>query len=184
MNSGSEQGNRRMESAEEAKRLLESNPDLVFDERIRIEIGTEEADFWLKFASEWGGALYLLDETNKKRYENGLMDETAYEYARRTYRLGLITLSELYDKLKAWNDGEERIGSFVYAMNSLDCYFVPAYLEDFSRVQPSLKASCDAAVEHILSQLAGKAALEVVSEALNAMVGQYIRHMHEYAAGR
>ncbi|WP_054797485.1 MULTISPECIES: hypothetical protein [unclassified Paenibacillus] len=183
MNSGSEQGNQRNGSAEEARRLLAANPDLVFDERIRIDIGTKDADFWLKFASEWGGALYLLDETNKKRHENGLIDPTSYEYARRTYRLGLITLSELYDKLKAWNGGDERAEPYVYAMNSLDCFFVPAYLEDFSRVQPSLKPACDEAVGRILTQLAGKADLEDVSEALNAMVGQYIRHMHEYAAG-
>ncbi|WP_409341923.1 hypothetical protein [Paenibacillus sp. MBLB4367] len=167
--------------AEEAARMLAANPDLVFDERIRIDIPGEDAEFWLKFASEWGGALYLLDETNKKRYEKQLIEPAQYEYARRTYRLGLIALSQLYDLLKAWNEGEDRSLPFVYVMSSLDCYFIPAYLEDFSRVQPSLKNECDCYVRLVMDKLASKASIDDAISALQTMVGEYIRNIHVYA---
>lgn len=167
--------------AEEARRLLAANPDLVFDERIRIDILPADAAFWLKFASEWGGALYLLDETNKKRYEKELIDQTQYEYARRTYRLGMIALSNLYDLLKAWQESDDREVPFAYAMSSLDCYFIPAYLEDFRGVQPSLKENCDRYIRLVMEKLSGKASIEDAISALQTMVGEYIRSIHLYA---
>ncbi|MCZ8522628.1 MULTISPECIES: SRPBCC family protein [Paenibacillus] len=169
---------------EQARRTLAADPDVVFGEVMTMEIDPADGPFWLRFASEWGGALYLLDETNAKRYEKGMVDEGAYEYNRRSYRLGLITLSSLYDRLKAWQEGDEsREKAFSYGMNSLDCYFVPAYLTDYSRVQESDKGVCDAFIAEIMRRLDGGGEGKKEFEALDVLVGEYVRGIHLYARG-
>jgi hypothetical protein len=167
---------------EEARQLLDANPDLIFEERIRIEIPSKFAEFMLKFSSEWGGTLYLLDEMNQKRYENGMLDHSEYEYARRTYRLGLITLSTLYDNLKAWYDNtENHTSSYFYSMNSLDCFFIPGYMEDYNRVHPAGQSISDMLINEIKLALSGPTSIEEAVRAIETMVGEYIRNIHLYA---
>ncbi|WP_281889767.1 hypothetical protein [Paenibacillus sp. YYML68] len=180
MNVQSEQQRR---EAEEARRLLAANPDLVFEERIRLTLEKADAEFWLKFALEWGGALYLLDETNKKRYEKGLIEHDAYEYARRTYRLGLITLSQLYDGLKEWEAAGHNPATYTYSMNSIDCSFIPAYLDDFSRVHAAGAESCARWIEAIRQQLSALGPSDEAARAIHTMVSEYITHIHLYAEG-
>ncbi|WP_235941497.1 hypothetical protein [Paenibacillus puerhi] len=183
MDSGKERHDTRAQiDMEEARRLLDNNPDLVFEERARVEIPEEAAEFWLKFAGEWGGALYLLDETNKKRYERGLLDEERYEWARRCYRLGLLGLSDLYDRLKPWKEEGKSRGRFVYAMNSIDCFLIPGYLDDYSRVHEAGAASCRYWIEAIREQLSRQAPVEEAVSAIHTMVSEYISRMHLYAA--
>ncbi|SDE23923.1 hypothetical protein SAMN02799630_02967 [Paenibacillus sp. UNCCL117] len=168
---------------EEARRLLDESPDIVFEERLRLEIDEEAAGFWMKFTAEWGGALYLLDETNKKRYEHGLLDEESYEWARRCYRLGLIGLSELYDRLKAWTEEENRDERFLYAMNSIDCFLVPGYLDDYSRVHEAGADLCRHWIGEIRERLSSQAPIEEAVAAIHTMASEYIKRMHLYAAG-
>ncbi|MEK8132170.1 hypothetical protein WMW72_30155 [Paenibacillus filicis] len=169
---------------EEARKLLEQNPDIVFQERLRLDISEDAAEFWLKFTAEWGGALYLLDETNKKRFEHGLLDEQSYEGLRRTYRLGLITLSELHDRLKAWKEQGMQDGSFVYSMSSIDCFLIPGYLDDFSRVHEAGSDACRYWIDAIRNGLSVKVPIEQAVGAIHAMVSEYILRLHIYAAGR
>lgn len=169
---------------EQARRTLASNPDVVFGDVMTMEIPPENAPFWLRFTSEWGGALYLLDETNAKRRERGMIAEEDFEYNRRTYRLGLITLSGLYDRLKAWQEGGEKGRPFAYAMNSLDCYFVPAYLADYSRVHEAGKEVCDAFIAEVMQRLGGGDEGRREFEALDVLVGEYVRGIHLYARGQ
>ncbi|AEI39439.1 hypothetical protein [Paenibacillus mucilaginosus] len=169
---------------EQARRTLALNPDVVFGEVMTMEIAPEDAPLWLRFTSEWGGALYLLDETNAKRHERGMIGDEAFEYNRRTYRLGLITLSGLYDRLKGWQEGEGKVRPFAFAMNSLDCYFVPAYLADYSRVHEAGKEVCDAFIAEVMHRLDGGDEVRKEFEALDVLVGEYVRGIHLYARGQ
>ncbi|MNI10024.1 hypothetical protein D3C73_631160 [compost metagenome] len=170
----------------QAKKLLAANPDIVFDERVRIEIPVEDVPFWLRFSSEWGGAVYLLDETNNTRVEHGLITQEHYEFSKRTYRLGLIILSGLYDQLKAWQDGlaqpsTDHKETYVYEMNTLDCFFIPAYLDDFSRIQTMDKESCEKYIQLILVQLTSKTTIDEAVHAIETMADEYIRNIHLWA---
>lgn len=171
----------RQSAVEEARKLLTANPDLIFEDSMVMELSGGDIDFMLKFSSEWGGTLYLLDEMNKKRYENGLLEQEEYEYARRSYRLGLITLSTLYDKLKAWTEGEDSSQPYIYAMNLLDCFFVPGYMLDYCMVHPADKETGERLVQMMKARLSSGSAIEEAVSAIEAMVGEYIRHIHVYA---
>ncbi|PUA39550.1 hypothetical protein C8Z91_08980 [Paenibacillus elgii] len=165
---------------EEAKAKLAANPDIMFEELQTIAIRREDADFWKKFASEWGGALYLLDEKNFKQFEREEIDPQAFEFARRTYRLGLITLSALYDKLRAWSDSNPQ-EDYRLNMNVLECYFLPSYLDDYGRAYAPGKKQGQAYVEAIRQAFGEDGALEQKAEALQALVHEYIERLHVYA---
>jgi len=171
------------ESEEDVRTALAANPDLVFEPRATIEIAQADAALWTDFSAEWGGVLYLMDEMNGKRFEQGLVDEEAYEYARRTYRLGMILLSELHDRLQAWQAGSERESPYGWPLHALDCYLIPGYLDDYGRAHPAKKPACRKYVEALRSSLSGgeEARLEAAAMRLANVAGAYIRGMHVYA---
>ncbi|CAM4338103.1 hypothetical protein [Paenibacillus tarimensis] len=168
------------DSEEEARAALEANPDYVFEPRLIVEIEPETAGFWTSFSSEWGGALYLMDETNRKRYENGMIDEQHYEYAKRSYRLGLIGLTELHDRLAAWQSGSGE-GAYPFQMHTLDCFFIPAYLQDYGKMHPGKKEQCGQIVQLIRDKLSEKGTLEETARSIEILAVTYITHLHEYA---
>ncbi|HUC91818.1 MAG TPA: hypothetical protein VMS09_07305 [Paenibacillus sp.] len=186
MNNKEWKGSEERYAAERAALLerLEADPDLVFEQRIAVEVEPAHADFWLTFAAEWGGALHMLDETNAKRFELGTIDESQYEYARRSYRLGQIVLSELYDRLKASSEHGGGAQSFRLPFGMLDCYFVPAYLHDFGQARPDLKPLCKAYIEKVRQALTdnGGAPLEETVRLLDETVGTYIRELRRFAS--
>ncbi len=171
------------ESDAAAQEALAANPDLVFDSVTMLQILAKDASLWTDFSAEWGGVLYLMDEMNRKRFEQGMIDEDSYEYARRTYRLGMIVLSELHDRLQAWRVGDEREASFEWKLHVLDCYFISGYLDDYGRAHPAKKPICRGYVEKLREQLSGgdDASLEKAATRLAAVAGAYIRDMHRYA---
>ncbi|UUZ82527.1 hypothetical protein LJK88_50780 [Paenibacillus sp. P26] len=162
-----------------AQTILSKNPDHVFEEAMRVTIDAGDIDFWLKFASEWGGALYLLDEKNTRRYDKGDISQEEFEYSKRTYRLGLITLSGFYDKLKAWTEAEK--GDYLFTMDHLESYFIPSYLDDYSRVYAGGKAQCEAYIQRMVEALSAGGDLKRRVEDIQALVQEYIHHMHLYA---
>lgn len=174
----------RAASAEEACALLDGRADIVFDELIALEIAREDTGMWRTFAAEWGGALHLMDEMNQRRLEAGLISEAEGEFVSRTYRLGTVVLSSLYDRLAVWEAQTDGAGSepYRYAMNTLDCYFVPAYLDDYGRMHPERKQDCRRYVEAVRGQLEREAPLEAAAVSLAAVVQEYIRNLHIYAA--
>jgi hypothetical protein len=165
--------------AEQAKKQLAANPDSIFDEVIRIRIKKEDIAFWMRFSSEWGGVLYVLDERNTKQRESGHLTEEAYELTRRSLRLGMITLSELYDKLKAWS--EERDEEYVYSMNTLECFYMPVYLNDFEQIRKAEQSYCEIYTQVILHQLSKQGELEERLQAIEALVKEYTQHIHLYS---
>jgi len=171
------------ESEADVRAALTANPDLVFEPRAAIGIAQADAALWTDFSAEWGGVLYLMDEMNRKRFEQGTVDEDAYEYARRSYRLGMVVLSELHDRLQAWQAGSGRDAPFAWAMHALDCYFIPGYLDDYGRAHPAKKAVCRKYVEELRGMLSGgdDARLEAAAVRLANIAGAYIRDMHVYA---
>jgi len=171
------------DSEADVRAALAANPDLVFEPIATIGIATADAALWTDFSAEWGGVLYLLDEVNRKRFEQGLIDEEAYEYARRTYRLGMIVLSELHDRLQAWQAGSGREEPFAWEMHALDCYFVAGYLDDYGRANPEKKPACRRYVEALRSTLSegDEARLEAAAARIANVAGAYIRDMHVYA---
>lgn len=168
----------------EARQRLSEDPDVVFAETLRLDIAREDIEFWLKFASEWGGALYLLDEKNTRLAERGDVSPEEHEYAKRTYRLGMITLSGLYDKLKAWSETQPG-DPYLFVMDHLECFFIPGYLDDYSRVHPAGKARCEAYIQRMLEALAsdGEETLKLKVEGIQVLVQEYIRNLHRYAQG-
>ncbi|WP_190287537.1 hypothetical protein [Paenibacillus darwinianus] len=176
-------GERYIAEREALLERLEANPDLVFEQAVKIDVELADADFWLTFTAEWGGALHMLDQTNAKRFELGTIDEKQYEYSRRTYRLGQIVLSELYDRLRAWSEGEDAAPICRLPLSMLDCYFIPAYLHDFGQSRPELKPLCKSYMEKVRQALtgSGSAPLEETVRLLDETVGTYIRELHRYA---
>jgi len=160
--------------------MLSENPDIVFDEVIRIAIANEDIPFWLKFASEWGGALYFMDDKNAKQYEQGVIKEGEYEFARRTYRLGLITVTGLYDKLKEWSESNPNSTGYSCSLDSLECYFLPAYLKDYSGANAAAKKQGEAYIQAILNALEKRGQLEDKLGGIRDLVQEYIANMHLY----
>jgi hypothetical protein len=174
------------ESDAVAREALAANPDLVFEPITVLQILSKDAALWTGFTAEWGGVLYLMDEMNRKRFEQGLIDEEACEYARRTYRLGMFVLSELHDRLQVWQAGGEREASYEWKLHVLDCYFISGYLDDYGRAHPAEKPVCRSYVEKLRDQLSGgdDTILEAAAVRLAAVAGAYIRDMHIYAGSR
>ncbi|PZD94555.1 hypothetical protein DNH61_16435 [Paenibacillus sambharensis] len=168
------------DSETEARALFEANPDYVFEPRLTLHIEPEAAGFWISFSSEWGGALYLMDETNRKRYENGMIGEQHYEYAKRSYRLGLIRLTELHDSLAAWQS-ESGQGSYSFRMHTLDCFFIPAYLQDYAKMHPGRKEQCGQIVQLIRDKLSEDGTLEEKARSIEVLAATYIRHLQDLA---
>lgn len=165
----------------DARLRLLANPDLVFEEIIRLTIRAADADYWLTFASEWGGAVYLLDEKNTKRYERGELPHETYEIVRRTYRLGLMTLSALYDRLKAWKDGGAA-DDYTLSLNQIDCYLLPGYLHDYCGLQAASLRTVGEAYMQRMSEAFGEGETRVARvEALHTLVQEYIEQLHWYA---
>jgi hypothetical protein len=171
------------ESDAAAREALAANPDLVFESVTTLPILAKDAALWTDFSAEWGGVLYLMEEMNRKRFEQGLIDEDAYEYARRTYRLGMIVLSELHDRLQVWRAGGDREAPYAWELHVLDCYFISGYLDDYGRAHPADKPVCRGYVEKLREQISGgdDAVLETAAVRLAAVAGAYIRDMHIYA---
>ncbi|MCS7460784.1 hypothetical protein N0M98_11575 [Paenibacillus doosanensis] len=167
-----------MDKQIQARLVLAENPDMVFNEVVRITIERGDLAFWLKFTSEWGGALYFLDEKNTKQREQGAISEEEYEFSRRTYRLGLITLSGLYDKLKVWSEREA--GDYAFSMDMLECYFIPAYLQDYSEMNAVAKKQGRQYVQLVLQALENQGKPEEKLESIRQLVHEYIKNMHTY----
>ncbi len=171
------------ESDADAREALAMNPDLVFEPVTTLQIMAKDAALWTDFTAEWGGVLYLMDEMNRKRFEQGLIDADSCEYARRTYRLGMIVLSELHDRLLVWQAAGDGEAPFEWKLHVLDCYFISGYLDDYGRAHPAKKPVCRGYVEKLRERLSGgdDAALEATAVRLAAVAGAYIRDMHIYA---
>lgn len=174
----------RAASQDEARQLLRNRPDLVFDELLTLEIDLQDVQLWLGFAAEWGGALHLMDEMNTRRIEAGLIGEADGEFVSRTYRLGTVVLSGLYDRLALRQSADREAGSesFRYAMNALDCYFIPAYLDDYGRMHAQRKDDCRRYIAAVRARLEQTAPLEEAAASLQTVVQEYIRNLHHYAA--
>lgn len=169
-----------MEKNKQVQTMLTGNPDVVFEEALRITIANQDIDFWLKFASEWGGVLYFMDDKNTKQFEQGVIDEGEYEFSRRTYRLGLITVTGLYDKLKEWSHSSSSGGDYTYSMDSLECYFIPAYLKDYSGANAAAKKQGETYIQLILSAMEQQDKLEDKLGSIQELVHEYITNMHQY----
>jgi hypothetical protein len=167
--------------AAEAKMALSDNPDVVFEEVIKIKIKTDDFDFWLKFSSEWGGVLYLMDEKNAKQLEENQISEQEYEFSRRSFRLGLITLSTFYDQLKAWADSKTE--DYIFSMNTLDCFYMPVYLNDYVQFNKIAQEQCEVYTQAILYVLGGQGDLKARVEAVENLVQEYIENIHLYSGG-
>lgn len=165
--------------AAQAKGQLAKNPDSIFDEVVKIIIKKDDIPFWMRFTSEWGGVLYVFDERNTKQREVGQLTEEAFELTRRSLRLGMITLSELYDKLKAWS--EERDEDYLYSMNTLDCFYMPVYLNDFEQIRKAEQTYCEIYTQVILHQLSKQGELEDRLKAIEALVKEYTLNIHLYS---
>ncbi|MDQ1913086.1 hypothetical protein RAC89_22080 [Paenibacillus sp. GD4] len=158
---------------------LSDNPDVVFNEMIRIIIKAEDFDFWLRFSSEWGGVLYVFDERNTKQLEAGHITEEAHENTRRSLRLGMITLSGLYDALKAWSDQHQE--DYIYSMNTLDCFYIPVYLNDFEQIRKSDSDKCGIYTQVILHQLSKQGELKERLASIEETVKEYTANIHLYS---
>ncbi|WP_028551091.1 hypothetical protein [Paenibacillus sp. UNC451MF] len=160
--------------------MLSENPDMVFEEVVTITIDKDDMDFWLKFTSEWGGVLYYLDERNSRQHEQGHIGQDQYEFIRRTYRLGLITTTGLHDKLKLSKDeaGEDE---YAFSMDSLECYFIPAYLREYCSSNNVLKALGEKYIQSMLQGLESYGKPEEKLASIQQLVEEYITNMHNYA---
>ncbi|MFE5318606.1 hypothetical protein ACFQ88_07860 [Paenibacillus sp. NPDC056579] len=169
-----------MDNKKQVQAMLTENPDMVFDEVIQITIAGQDIAFWLKFASEWGGVLYFMDDKNTKQFEQGIIGQGEYEFSRRTYRLGLITVTGLYDKLTAWSKQNGSGGDYTYGMDSLECYFIPAYLKDYSGANAVVKKQGEAYIQSIQQALGQQDKLEDKLGRIQELVHEYIANMHQY----
>ncbi|WP_282937128.1 hypothetical protein [Paenibacillus sp. RC67] len=160
--------------------MLSENPDVVFDEVVKITIDEQDMDFWLKFSSEWGGVLYYLDERNARQHEQGLIGQEQYEFIRRTYRLGLITTTGLYDKLKQSMEEAGEV-DYTFSMDSLECYFIPAYLREYCSSNEALKRLEEKYVQSMMRGLESYGKPEEKLASIQQLVEEYITNMHSYA---
>ncbi|GAA4837424.1 hypothetical protein GCM10023310_13690 [Paenibacillus vulneris] len=172
-----------MDSNMQVQAMLSENPDIVFDEVVSIIIDHSDIEFWLKFTSEWGGILYYLDERSKRQHEQGLIGQEQYEFIRRTYRLGLITTTGLYDKMKQSKDeaGEAGDADYTFSMDSLECYFIPAYLKEYCSSSEALKKLGDKYIQAMTQALESYGHPEEKLASIQRLVEEYITNMHKYA---
>lgn len=169
-----------MDSNEKVQKMLTENPDRVFDEILKITIESSDMDFWLKFTSEWGGVLYYLDERSRRQHEQGIIGPEQYEFIRRTYRLGLITTTGLYDKLKQSKE-ETGEAEYAFSMDSLECYFIPAYLREYCGSNESLKKLGEKYIQSMMQGLGSYGKPEEKLAEIQQLVEEYITNMHKYA---
>lgn len=127
-----------------------------------------------------GGVLYYLDERNARQHEQGLIGQEQYEFIRRTYRLGLITTTGLYDKLKQSMEEAGEV-DYTFSMDSLECYFIPAYLREYCSSNEALKRLEEKYVQSMMRGLESYGKPEEKLASIQQLVEEYITNMHSYA---
>ncbi|MFD2672648.1 hypothetical protein [Marinicrinis sediminis] len=168
------------------KLALLDHPDLVFDEMIRIQILPPHIPDWLSFLKEWAGVLVTMEQHVTEAYQSKQLDEQAYEFSRRSYRLGMHTINQLFEDLQAFHQEQEQKGTaeaYLYRMNAADCYFIPAYLDDYSQQQKLVRPMAEAYIQAILTGFReeGDESAEKRLLHLQLLMQEYLTHLHVFA---
>jgi hypothetical protein len=66
-------------------------------------------------------------------------------------------------------------------MNTLDCFYMPVYFNDYVQFNKSTQNQCEAYTKDILRALAGQGNLDERLEAIEQLVQEYIVNIHLYS---
>lgn len=156
----------------QAKTVIYDDSEIINKEVTAIKIKKEDIEFWNKFLLDWTSALDIMYKHEKELFEQGQFNAEDYDFNKRTYDLGLTTLAILFDQLREWKDTED--SNFIYRMNAMDCYFIPAYLDDYKAVNKLTADKCDLYVQVILHALSLNGNLDERLDTIEALVDEYI----------
>lgn len=165
---------------EEAAKTLLKNPDVVFEEMMRLPIERDDLAFWKMFVARWQGSLKYLDDLNESSKSTDEVEQVKYEYSKRSYRLGFLVLDAIYYAVDQWEKCEEK-SPLQLKLDALHCYFLPAYLADYGSLHPEEKQRAEKYIEQIASHFSERGDAQSCLNALHMIVQQYIENMHIYA---
>lgn len=159
----------------QAKMAINENPDVVYDTVTKFIIKREDFEFWSNFLTGFGAAIPQLYEKDKKAYKDGKISNEDFEFSKKSHELSMTAFARALSDLKTHEENES--GDFIYNLNSIDCYFVPAFLEDYYLVYPLEKEKCELYITVFLHALNHSGSAESVEERIDAiaeLVGEFI----------
>lgn len=156
----------------QAKIAIYDDSEIVNREVIKIKIKYDDIGFWSKFLMDWSIALEQMHKRDKKLLEQGSLKKEDYEVNKKTRDLALTTLAILNNELIEWIDTEN--SDFIYKMNAMDCYFIPAYLDDYKTVNKLMESRCETYIQAMLHALSLSGNLDERLEAIETLMDEYI----------